>query len=106
MRYSRHLVGIGVALCLGAVAACGGREAYVYKAKEFDRNDTNFNKEPTDRSAVTICYNGIGTSDGKAKALAQQECEKFGKMAIATGETFGVCPLLTPVEAGFACRAP
>jgi hypothetical protein len=88
---------------LAGLAACGGTDAYVYKAKEFDRNDKEFNKQPTDRDGVTICYNGAGTTDKQVAEMAQQECGRFGKVARPIEETFGECPLLTPVQARFAC---
>jgi hypothetical protein len=91
-------------LLMGGVSACGGTDAYVYKAREFDRQDSNFNKQPTDRDDVTVCYNGIGTSDGQVAALAQAECGKFGKVAVQREDSFGSCPLLTPVQARFACH--
>ena len=62
---------------------------YVYKKDEFKRTAETFNKEPTDRDEVTICYNGMGTTDKQVEAIAQQECGKFAKQAVATGETFG-----------------
>jgi hypothetical protein len=62
-----------------------------------------FNKEPEDRGEVTICYNGVGTSDKRLADMAGQDCAKFGKTARREEETFGVCPLLTPIEARFAC---
>ena len=91
---------IGVA---AALAGCGATDAYVYKKDEFNRNSKTFNKEPEDRSEVTICYNGLGTSDKPVATMAEEECAKFGKTAHRDHETFGVCPLLAPVEARFAC---
>jgi len=94
------------ALCLAlapSLAGCGATDAYVYKYKEFDRNEKGFNRPITDRTEVTICYNGVGTSDGRIAAMAQEECGKFGKIARAQGEGFGACPLFVPIEAHFAC---
>lgn len=86
-----------------ALAGCGATEAYVYKTDEFDRDAKTFNKEPKDRNEVTICYNGVGTSDKRVADMAEQECVKFGKTARRENEVFGDCPLLTPIEARFAC---
>jgi hypothetical protein len=91
-----------MALAIG-LAACGAVDPYVYKPDEFNRNSPTFNKQPADRDEATICYNGVGTSDATVAGLAEQECAKFGKTARLEGETFGNCPLLTPVEARFAC---
>ena len=100
MRRLRSVFQIAV---LAAVTACGATEPYVYKKDEFNRNTKTFNKEPEDRSDVTICYNGLGTSDKRVANMAEEECAKFGKTARRGHETFGVCPILTPVEARFAC---
>jgi hypothetical protein len=86
-----------------ALAGCGATDAYVYKKDEFDRDAKTFNKEPKDRNEVTICYNGVGTSDKRVADMAEQECVKFGKTARPENEVFGDCPLLTPIEARFAC---
>jgi hypothetical protein len=93
------------AIAIAGNAACGATDAFVYKQDEFDRDAKTFNKEPTDRDAVTICYNGVGMSDRRVEAMAQDECTKFGKSAVPAGEGFGACPLLTPIEAYFACVA-
>ena len=97
-------VALAPTLTLG-VAGCEATGPYVYKKDEFKRTAETFNKEPTDRDEVTICYNGLGTTDKQVETIAQQECGKFAKQALATGATFGVCPLMTPVEAQFACVA-
>lgn len=86
-----------------AASGCGGTDAYVFQKKEFDRNRPDFGKPPTDRSELTICYNGAGTSDGRVARMADEECGRFGKRAEAAGESFGECPLLVPVAAHFTC---
>lgn len=83
--------------------ACGSADPYVYKHDEFDRNSPTFNKQPADRNEVTICYNAIVASHARLLEMAEQECGKFGKTARRQGESFGRCPLLTPVEGHFAC---
>ena len=82
---------------------CGGTDAFVFKKNEFDRSDPNFNKPPTNRDDVTICYNGVGTSDRHVARMAEEECGRFGKRAQADGESFGECPLVVPVAARFVC---
>ena len=91
-------------LLTGLTAGC--TNAFVYKKNEFNRNDPNFNKPLTDRDDVAICFRGFGTSDGHVARLAQDECSRFGKIAVADGETFGECPLFTPLGARFLCVAP
>ncbi len=102
MTVRRVRPGLRIAV-VAALAGCGATDAYVYKKDEFDRNAKTFNKEPEDRDEVTICYNGVGTSDKRIADMAGQECAKFGKTARREDETFGDCPLLTPIEARFAC---
>ena len=96
IRRSLPLVVLAVTL---AASGCGGTDAYVFQKKEFDRNRPDFGKPPTDRSELTICYNGAGTSDGRVARMAG----RFGKRAEAAGESFGECPLLVPVAAHFTC---
>ena len=89
-----------------AIAACAEIQPYIYKKKEFDRDAEDFNKEPKDRDSVTICYNSLSTAPETAFDLANTECGKFGKQAQASNQSFGDCPLATPVEAHFACVKP
>lgn len=95
-------------LVLTAVAAlaaggCEATQAFIYDKDEFDRKSPTFNKEVKDREAMSICYNGLVTTDKRIEEMAAAECEKFGKIAVATSETFSDCPLLAPVEARFRC---
>lgn len=86
-----------------AAAGCEATQAFIYDKDEFDRKSPTFNKEVTDRDALSICYNGLATTDKRIEEMANAECEKFGKVAVATSETFKDCPLLAPVEARFNC---
>lgn len=86
-----------------AAAGCGVTQAYIFQKDEFDRQAPTFNKEVTDRDAVTICYNGLATTDKRVEEMADAECQRFGKTAVAAGETFRDCPMLTPIEAHFDC---
>lgn len=86
-----------------AAAGCGATDAYIFKPDEFDRDAKTFNKELTDREDVTVCYNGLVTTDKRVEEMADAECRRFGRVAVVAGETFEQCPLLTPVEARFAC---
>jgi hypothetical protein len=97
-----NLVCIVIVVAL-AGSGCGGTDAFVFKKNEFDRNDANFNKPLADRDEVTICFNGVGTSDRRVALLAEEECGRFGKRAQPEGESFGECPLLVPVAARFLC---
>jgi hypothetical protein len=99
-RWVRPGLWIGV---VAALAGCGATDAYVYKKDEFDRTAKTFNKEPQDRDEVTICYNDFRTPEKRVADMAEQECAKFLKTARRENEVFGDCPLLTPIEARFAC---
>jgi hypothetical protein len=106
MTMQRQLARLTLVLAvLAAAGGCGESNPYIYKAREFDRNDKAFNKPPADRVRLTICYNGVGTTDHDIAKLAEAECAKFGKHATALSDGFGPCPLLTPVAASFACVA-
>lgn len=85
------------------VAGCGATEAYVYKARAFDRDAPDFNREPADRTELTICYGAMFTATDAVARLAEAECGRFGRRAVARNEGFGVCPMLTPTEARFDC---
>jgi len=96
-------------LCLSlavAIAACGETRPYVYKRGEFNRESDTFNKEPEDRVSVTICYNELATTPEVVFELANTECGKYAKRARSTYQSFGDCPLATPVEAHFVCDKP
>jgi hypothetical protein len=93
---------LSIMLAVGA-GACGSADPYVYKHDEFDRNSPAFNKQPADLDEVTICYNAIIASDARLLEMAERECGKFGKAARDRSDSFGRCPLLTPVEAHFLC---
>lgn len=96
-------------LCLSlavAIAACGETRPYVYKSGEFNRESDTFNKEPEDRVSVTICYNELSTTPEVVFELAGTECGKYAKRARPTHQSFGDCPIATPVEAHFACDKP
>jgi hypothetical protein len=95
-----------MALILGAVALGGCSEPYLFTPQEFDRSSSTFRQEPTDRTEVTVCYNGQSATDHDVAELAAAECGRFGKVARLREEGFGDCPLLIPVVARFDCLAP
>lgn len=91
----------------GALIAAVGcvTQPYVYKLDEFDRDAPDFNRELVDRNTVSICFGRLFASRAEVTALADAECDRFGKRAVPRGDGFGACPLLTPVEARYDCRA-
>ncbi|HER25874.1 MAG TPA: hypothetical protein ENI69_02060, partial [Rhodospirillales bacterium] len=62
------------------VSACA-QPAYVYKEGEFDRSSPNYGKELIDMPGVTICYSSRGSTPAQVRALALEECGRFGKSA-------------------------
>ncbi|MHC8509709.1 MAG: hypothetical protein ACYYKD_10040 [Rhodospirillales bacterium] len=94
-----------LALALAAVAlvgGCGGAP-YIHKENEFDRSRSDFNQEPQDIKALTICYSGLDTSTGAVAEMAQARCAEFGKTAVFESDDMTSCPMLTPTAANFRC---
>lgn len=93
-----------MALVCTVMTSVIGCSPHVFKQDEFERDSPTFNKEPKDVDGLTVCYNGIVSSEGEVVTVAEQACDHYGKAAELTGTGFGVCPLFTPTEARFACR--
>ena len=85
-------------------AACGGADAYIYNAGEFNRGSPTFGKEPRDINTLTICYNKHGTKPKIIASMASAECAKFNKRAEFDRQSLIICPLFTPVAAIYNCR--
>ena len=85
------------------LAGCVGGEAYIYKYKEFDRDNPNFSKEIANRSLVEICYNKQSTTPEILLKLAQEECKRFGKNAFFVGHQILKCSIASPAIAVFRC---
>jgi len=92
--------GVSVGLLLGA---CGGPDAYIYDALEFNREDANFAKDKENIETVTICYNKIGTKPEIIAKMAKAECGRFNKKEKFIRQSFKVCPLFAPVAAIYDC---
>ena len=82
---------------------CSNQPAYVFKDDEFNRDSPNFNKEPTDRDSVQICYSNRSTTVDELLQLAEKECAIYGKTARFQFHEFFQCPLTTPARATFLC---
>lgn len=85
------------------VTGCRSPTPYVFTEREFDRSSPEFNKDPLDRSSVTICMSPFADPSGESAALADQECQKYGKKARFSERRFGACPLLSSSAAVFHC---
>lgn len=103
-RLRRGLAAAVVVLTMAA-AGCGMTDPYLFKADEFNRDSPTFNKPRADGEPVSICFNGIGTTDSQLQHMADSECGRFGKRAQRVDETVHRCPVLVPREAVFACVA-
>ncbi len=95
-----------MSLCLATGAGCQYSTPYVFTEREFDRSSADFNKEPVDRSSVMICMSPFADPSEKVLDLADQECQKYGKVARFSERQFGKCPLLISSAAMFRCLAP
>jgi hypothetical protein len=100
----RWLLFLAAALALTA-AGCAWPEPYVYRYQEFDRSRVDFGKEPTDLASVGICYNKKNATPERIVEMAKAECAKYGRVAVYSKQRRLECPLVTPMEAVFTCRA-
>ena len=91
---------LGLSLAGGG---CADQAAFVLNPDEFDRNSSDFAKEPTDFETVTICYARRVTSQQEVTRMAQAECAKINKTARFDTLGFLECPILTPGGARFDC---
>lgn len=85
------------------LAACGATEPHVYKPNEFNREHPTFNLAPVDMAGLGVCYNSVTTTPDKVQALAEEQCQAFGKRARFADQSLASCPLLTPAGAMFRC---
>lgn len=97
-----------VAIVLGAAAAagCQAPTPYVFAEREFDRSSPDFHKEPLERDSVMICMSPFSDRSAAIAALADEECQKYGKTARFSGRQFGKCPLLVSSAPTYRCIAP
>jgi hypothetical protein len=94
---------IAAATAVLLAGGCGAGEPHVLDTAEFDRQAATFNRPPPDRDALAVCYDGTETARARAQEVAAQACGRFDKNAVFARNAWGECPLLTPVEAHFAC---
>lgn len=87
---------------LALLASCGG-DPYVKNANEFNRQSSYYLEGVRDRESVTVCYAKRRTTAAEVRALAVDECGRFGKVAVFSETSYAACPLNTPVAAVYAC---
>ncbi len=98
------LLGAALAVLVGGCNTADPTGPYVYRWDEFNRELPTFNKPQPEWEPVSICYNGLGTTDLDVQRMAEAECAKFGRAAEPIDNRFGRCPLLAPNEAVFRCN--
>lgn len=103
MRPFARLLWVPVAF---AAAACQYPDAYVSTPREFDRSAPGFREVPLDRSSVTVCASPFRADDQGVMALADAECQRYGKTAKDPTVAFGTCPLLLASVVVFRCVPP
>lgn len=99
-RTLRWILAAGLAF---AATGCGQTQPYIYKADEFNRESKTFAERPQTISVLELCYSSLFSTPEEVRAMAREECGKYGKVAEFRYQEHGVCPLLTPTHAIFAC---
>ena len=95
-----------VALSAAVIVGCQYPTPYVFTEREFDRSSADFNKELPNRDSVAICMSPFADPSESVVALAEAECQKYGKSVRFVERRFGKCPLLIASAATFQCVAP
>jgi hypothetical protein len=95
-----------LACLVAAVGACQSPAPFVHAYREFDRSSDDFRREPADRGWVTVCAPTFREPDAAVAALAEESCQKHGKIAVEAGRQFGVCPLLAATAVVYRCTSP
>jgi len=89
------------------LGGCTGGEPYVQNPSEYDREAASFAKGPihNDGSEIYVCYAKSNATPAQVRVLAENECGRFGLGAVFIGQNYELCPLMTPMAAGFECTA-
>lgn len=84
---------------------CSSPDPYVWRPYTIDRDHEFFPTGPvlTDGSEISICYAKRGTTPNALKQIADEECGRFGLTSQFAKQDHGICPLVTPVAAQYAC---
>ena len=95
------MVATGLAAMM--VAGCTAPAPYLYNPALYDRDNADFAKTPKTMSALTVCYSKYGATQAQVAKLASETCARYGAGVTFTGNTYTLCPMVTPVGAQFAC---
>ena len=98
----RHILySIAAAAFLAGCAA--DLQPHIYKPREFDRTQSDYNKPLKDRNEVIICFNKLKTKPQLIANMAALECSRFNKNAEFNKQEANFCPLATPIAARYWC---
>lgn len=88
------------------IGGCTGGEPYVQNTSEYDRESPTFANGPVRRedSEVYVCYAKDNATPAQVRTLAEDECGRFGLRAVFIGQNYELCPVMTPIAAGFTCQ--
>ncbi|PIW27061.1 MAG: hypothetical protein COW30_11860 [Rhodospirillales bacterium CG15_BIG_FIL_POST_REV_8_21_14_020_66_15] len=90
-------------MAAGVLGACAEAQPHVHNPAAYDREHVDFAKPPKAMSGVTVCYSKYGAKQADVVRLAAEACGRYGAGIRFAGNTYGVCPLVTPVGAQFTC---
>ena len=88
------------------LSGCADNEPYVQNTAEYNRDSPTFAKGPvrSKGSEIYICYAKSNATPAQVRAVADEECGRFGFRAVFIGQNYELCPLATPSAAGFTCE--
>lgn len=91
-----------------AVVGCSSPDPYVWRPYTIDREDEHFPQGPVlaSGSVIAICYTNRNATTASLTQMAKDECGRFGLSARFDSQDHGLCPLVTPIAARFACEGP
>ena len=97
-----------IALVAITVVGCSAPDPYVWRPYTIDREHENFPEGPilASGSVIAICYTNRNATPALLTQMAKDECGRFGLSARFNGQDHGLCPLVTPIAARFACEGP
>lgn len=103
--FAQYIVLSAVALIL---VGCVTEPPFVSRPYTIDREAADFPDGPTlqDGSSVTVCYADNAGSPDDVRALAIEECGRFGLQTQFTEQHYETCPVTALVAAVFECIDP
>ena len=98
---------VSLAALVITLGGCAGGDPYVQDTSEYNRESATFAKGPVrhEGNELYVCYAKSNATPKQVRALAENECGRFGLSAVFIGQNYELCPLMTPIAAGFECTA-